>query len=102
MGMATATWKPHTTHESMHKGDARKELPDSAFAFLKERKEPLTDADHVRNAMARFDQVDGVSDQAREIAWANIKKAADHFKVEVAEKDWRELGKQPHAKSPKS
>jgi hypothetical protein len=40
----------------------RAELPDSVFAFPRQRKEPLTDADHVRNALARFDQVEGVSD----------------------------------------
>ena len=34
------------------------------FAFPDERKEPLTDASHVRNAIARFDQVEGVSDQS--------------------------------------
>jgi hypothetical protein len=34
------------------------------FAFPDERKEPLTDARHVRNAIARFNQVEGVSDAA--------------------------------------
>jgi hypothetical protein len=100
--MANATWKPSTTHESMHKGDARKELPESAFAFPKGRKEPLTDADHVRNAMARFDQVKGISDEERDVAWANIKKAAKHYKVEISETDWHELGKKPHTKNPSS
>ena len=37
-------------------------LDDSDFAFPKQRKEPLVDASHVRNAVARFDQVEGVSD----------------------------------------
>ncbi|TMG16497.1 MAG: hypothetical protein E6I01_05185, partial [Chloroflexi bacterium] len=36
------------------------------FAFPKERKEPLNDARHVRNAIARFDQVEGVSDSERD------------------------------------
>lgn len=66
-------------------------LPESAFAFPKQRKEPLTDARHVRNAIARFDQVEGVSDDDRELAWANIKKAAQHFKVDVNEASWRDL-----------
>ena len=69
----------------------RDELPDSAFAFPKQRKEPLTDAAHVRNALARFDQVEGVSDSDREQAFANIKKAARHFDVEVNESSWKEL-----------
>jgi hypothetical protein len=71
----------------------RDKLPDSAFAFPKERKEPLEDASHVRNAIARFDQVEGVSDRERDEAWDRIKKAADKFGVEVHEKSWHELGK---------
>ena len=71
----------------------RAKLPDSAFAFPKQRKEPLTDASHVRNALARFDQVQGVTDSDRDVAFANIKAAARHFDVEVHEKSWRELGK---------
>ena len=69
------------------------ELPKSAFAFPKERKEPLTDADHVRNAMARFDQVEGLTDSERDEAWKRIKEAADKYGIEVHEKSWRELGK---------
>ena len=71
----------------------RAELKDSQYAFPKERKEPLNDADHVRNAMARFNQVEGVSDDERDEAWKRIKKAADKFGVEVHEKSCRELGK---------
>ncbi|HEX5258872.1 MAG TPA: DUF6582 domain-containing protein [Sphingomicrobium sp.] len=71
----------------------REELKDSQYAFPKERKEPLNDADHVRNAIARFDQVKGVSDDERDQAWKRIKKAADKHGVEVHEKSWRELGK---------
>jgi hypothetical protein len=70
-----------------------KELDSSDFAFPKERKEPLTDADHVRNAMARFNQVEGVSDDERDEAWSRIKRAAKKFDVEVSEKSWHELGK---------
>ncbi len=71
----------------------REELKDSHYAFPKERKEPLNDADHVRNAMARFDQVEGVSDDERDEAWKRIKAAAKKLGVEVHEKSWRELGK---------
>ena len=70
------------------------------YAFPKQRKEPLTDASHVRNALARFDQVEGVSDSDREMAFANIKAAAKHYKVEVSEDSWRDLGKQPKTKNP--
>ncbi len=68
-------------------------MKDSEFAFPKERKEPLTDARHVRNAIARFDQVEGVSDQERDEAWQRILKAAKHYDVDVSESSWRELAK---------
>lgn len=71
----------------------RDKLDDDQFAFPKERKEPLNNASHVRNAIARFDQVEGVSDSERDEAWKRIKKAADKFGVEVHEKSWHELGK---------
>ena len=73
-------------------------LPDSQFAFPKERKEPLTDAKHVRNAIARFDQVEGVTDAEREQAWKRIKRAAKKFDVDVSAGSWRELFKGGKAK----
>ena len=71
------------------------ELRDSAYAFPKQRKEPLTDAQHVRNAVARFDQVMDVSDSDRALAFANIKKAAKHYGVNLAETSWHDLGIHP-------
>ena len=71
----------------------RDSLDEDKFAFPKERKEPLEDASHVRNAIARFNQVEGVSDDERDAAWTRIKKAADKYGVEVSEKSWREIGK---------
>jgi hypothetical protein len=71
----------------------RDRLDEDKYAFPKERKEPLIDADHVRNAMARFNQVEGVSDDERDEAWGRIKRAAKRHGVEVHEKSWRELGK---------
>jgi len=71
----------------------RDKLDEDQFAFPKERKEPLNNASHVRNAIARFDQVEGVSDDERDEAWKRIKKAADKYGVEVHEKSWHELGK---------
>ncbi|MGV3723244.1 MAG: DUF6582 domain-containing protein [Actinomycetota bacterium] len=87
------TWKPHTKHGELTERD---DLPDSVFAFPKQRKAPLTDAAHVRNALARFDQVEDVSDADRDLAFANIEAAAKHYNVEVAETSWRQLGKKPH------
>jgi hypothetical protein len=66
-------------------------LARSQFAFPKERKEPLTDARHVRNAIARFDQVEGVTDTERDEAWTRIVAAARRFDVDVSESDWHEL-----------
>jgi hypothetical protein len=68
-------------------------LADQEFAFPKERKEPLTDARHVRNAIARFDQVEGVSDAERDRAWKRILAAAKRHGVEVSESSWRDLAK---------
>ena len=68
-------------------------LSDQEFAFPAERKEPLTDARHVRNAIARFDQVEGVSDAERDRAWQRIQAAAKRYDVEVSASDWRELTK---------
>jgi hypothetical protein len=87
------TWEPHEKHGELTE---RSDLPDSVFAFPRERKEPLTDAAHVRNAIVRFDQVEGVSDEERELAFANIKEAADHYDVHLSESGWEDLDSQPH------
>jgi hypothetical protein len=89
--MAT-TWKPVDEHGQLSAED-RKELPDSAYAFPGKRKAPLTDADHVRNALARFNQVRDVTDAERDQAFANIEKAAKHYDIEMTESSWKELGK---------
>jgi uncharacterized protein DUF6582 len=88
-----ATWKPNEKHGNL---TSRSDLPDSVYAFPNKRKEPLTDARHVRNALARFDQVEDVSDAERDQAFANILAAARHYDVDVKETDWRQLGKKPH------
>ncbi|HLX57029.1 MAG TPA: DUF6582 domain-containing protein [Ktedonobacteraceae bacterium] len=69
----------------------REKMPEGEFAFPKEHKEPLSDARHVRDAVARFDQVQGVTNKERDAAWKRIKKAAKKFDIELQEKDWREL-----------
>ena len=78
----------------------QEKLPESAFAFPKERKEPLVDATHVREAIARFDQVQDVTNKERDEAWKRIKKAAEKFDVELQEKDWRELFTRNHRSIP--
>jgi hypothetical protein len=71
----------------------RDRMATGTFAFPKERKEPLNDARHVRNAIARFDQVEGVSESERDAAWRRIRTAARKFGVEVKAKGWRSLMK---------
>jgi len=71
----------------------RNDLDKDQFAFPKERKEPLNNASHVRNAIARFNQVEGVSESEKDEAWSRIKRAAKKHGVEVQEKSWHELGK---------
>lgn len=86
------TWMPHEKHGVLA---ARSDLPDSVYAFPNQRKEPLTDAEHVRNAVARFDQVIGVSDADRALAFANIEKAAEYYNVDLSETSWHDLGAHP-------
>ena len=87
--MAIATWKPPYPAENGRLDATEKNaLPDSAFAFPSLRKEPMTDASHVRNAIARFDQVEGATDGERDVAFANIQKAANYFGINMRETDW--------------
>lgn len=93
--MPEATWQPHEKHGRL---TMKSDLPDSVFAFPKQRKEPLTDAQHVRSALARFDQVKDVSDADRALAFANIQRAANYYDVRLAETSWQELGIRPQEK----
>ncbi|HXJ89939.1 MAG TPA: DUF6582 domain-containing protein [Candidatus Binatia bacterium] len=90
--MPEATWKPHEKHGQL---TMQSDLPDTVFAFPKQRKEPLTDAQHVRNAVARFDQVIDASDADRALAFANIEKAAKCYNVALSETSWHDLGVHP-------
>jgi len=88
------TWRPPADPERFSgQLDAAQldTLPDSAFAFSGLRKEPLVSASHVRNALARFDQVEGASDADRALAFANIREAASYFDVHVSEDSWQDL-----------
>ncbi|HZY97265.1 MAG TPA: DUF6582 domain-containing protein [Candidatus Cybelea sp.] len=81
------TWKPLRDGSDC----SRAKLPATAFAFPAERKEPLTDAAHVRSAIARFGEVRDVSDPERAQAFANIKAAADYFGIIVRAGSWHDL-----------
>lgn len=93
-----ATHKSQEAHDSSHplSSDDRKHIGGSAYAFPDKRKEPLNDASHVRNAIARFDQVKDVTDSEREQAFHHIKAAAKKFGVEMTETNWKQLGGKPH------
>ena len=86
------TWKPHEKHGTLTR---QSNLPDSVYAFPKQRKEPMTDASHVRSAVGRFDQVIDVSDEERMLAFANIEAAAKFYGVTLSETSWRELVRPP-------
>jgi hypothetical protein len=89
-----ATWKPHEKHGRL---TTQSDLPDNVYAFPKKRKEPLTDARHVRNAIARLDQVEGVSAAERDLAFANIRKAAQYYDVELSETSASDVGVHPQS-----
>ena len=81
--------------------EERNQMSESTYAFPEERKEPLNNASHVRNAIARFDQVKGVSAAEKKAALGKIKKAAKKFGVKMTESSSSELGKKPANKSAK-
>lgn len=84
-----------TRRENSHELDAgeRNSMSDSTYAFPRVRKEPLNDASHVRNAIARFDQVRDVTDDERRDAFGRIQRAAAKFGVEMSATRWQDLGK---------
>lgn len=105
MPTPTTTWQPfegEADRNHNHRLDAaeRRDLPDTAYALPAQRKLPITDAAHVRAALARFDQVEGILDTDRALAFANIQAAARHYGVPVAEARWQDLGRAPHIPNP--
>ena len=91
--MPEPTWKPFSPATPGCLSTTEKNsLPATAFAFPRARKEPMTDATHVRDAMARFNQVGDVTDAERELAFANFQKAARHFDIQIKETDWHQFG----------
>jgi hypothetical protein len=91
--MAKPTWKPFSPAPHGRLSTAKKNsLPAMAFAFPRARKEPMTDAAHVRDAMARFNQVGDVTDAERDLAFGNLQKAARHFDIQMKETDWHQFG----------
>jgi hypothetical protein len=91
--MPEPTWKPYSPATHGRLSTAEKTLlPATAFAFPRAHKEPMTDATHVRDAMARFNQVGDVTDAVRDLAFANLQKAASHYDIQMKETDWHQFG----------
>ena len=64
--------------------EKREELPSSGYACRIDKKLPINDAAHVRNAMARFDQV--ITDKCHpKEAKERILTAARKFGIDVKE-----------------
>jgi class 3 adenylate cyclase len=66
------------------KGKKRARLPDRAFAYVDSggrRRLPIHDRSHVRNALARFNQVAFESDAAREQARRRLLNAAKKYRI---------------------
>ena len=86
--MELVTWQPlPTTYDQNDNGmldpRERRALPDSAFAFSRQRELPLVDEEFVRRAIADFGPVlDATPEELRRAA-ANIRAAAAHFGVNV-------------------
>ena len=62
----------------------RLKLPDRAFAYVDSkgaRRLPIVDAAHVRNALARFDQVEFEDDRARDVARVRLLRAAKKYRI---------------------
>jgi hypothetical protein len=93
-----ATWRPRDTHGTLSEAKERA-LPDSAFAFPTQRKGPLTGAGYVREAISSFSEFTDVTDDDRDLAFENIRRAADRYHVRITETDWRQLGTRPHKPS---
>ena len=89
------TQRAHGKHVSRHTSGLstrqKDRMSSEKFAFPKKRKEPINDARHVRNAVARFDQVEGVTDAERDAAWKRIRAAARKFGVHIEARGWRSL-----------
>lgn len=74
-----------------------KKLASDKFAFVGDPEKtetwklPIHDADHVRNALARFNQTEGIPADQKAGVWRKIKKAAKAFGIEVSEENSRAI-----------
>lgn len=74
----------YRSHMARLSAAERARLPDRAFAYVDtrgNRRLPIVDEAHVRNALARFNQVDFEDDEARERARGRLLHAAKRFRI---------------------
>src|SRR2546422_331214 len=81
-----ASGRPRTNRTAMSQLNAKKrsQLPKSAFAYVDSkgrRRLPINDEPHVRNALARFNQVAFEDDAARERARKRLLSAAKKYGI---------------------
>ena len=85
---SSTTWKPlAATYDQNDNGKLdpreRRALPDSAFAFARQRELPLVDEEFVRAALSAFGRLLDATDEECRTAARNIRAAAEHFGVPV-------------------
>ena len=74
-----------------------KNLTEDKFAFVGDKdktetwKLPIHDADHVRNALARFNQTEGIPADQKATVYRRIKAAAKKFGIEVSDENSRAI-----------
>ncbi len=83
----TATWEP------LH-GDVDGTFPEHVYAFPRRRQQPLLDAVHVRNALQNFGAIEADDDE-KKVAFHNLRRAAEHFHVEVDGHTYEEMCRRP-------
>lgn len=85
------TWRPPEPGPLDDPKADVKALPDTAFAFARRRKQPMTNAGEVMAAIDQFASVKDVMADDREVAFANIQVAARYYGIDLKDRNWYEL-----------
>lgn len=93
MAMLLATADDNTSVKHTPQS-VRDTLPESAFAFVGKRKILINHRGNVESGIARFKEVQDVSDDERDAAWTRLKRAAAQFGMTCPD-SWRDIGKKP-------
>ena len=79
------TWKPHTEHGDL---TTRSNLPDSVYAFPKQKKEPLTDASQRRKLLRQLLVVGIIRAHQRRFARIVTRYVFSAFRL-ISDTNWR-------------